>query len=403
MANQQQTYTRFALAQRIEHWVMTISFVILMVTGLPQRYALSTWADYIIEGLGGIEQVRIIHRIAAVVFMLVMIFHFIDVAYKVYVLRLRPSMMPTFKDVRDLFNSIRYYIGLRENHPKLPRYNFAEKIEYWAVIWGGILMALTGFMLWNPINTTSILPGQFVPAAKMAHSAEALLAFLAIIIWHVYWVHLKTFNRAMFTGKLTREQMLEEHAAELEEIESGAQPLPSPTEEIRQRRRIFTPIASVVTVVMLVGLYDFVTFERTAITTVPPEEVAQAFVPATPTPTNTPQPTATPTVTPEGGEASPASVPMISHPVAGREDCLECHAVDGPIPEPASHANYTLATCQVCHSIKQENPAPPPIKHKIEGREECSRCHKADLLPASHQEADITDENCLLCHTPANQ
>lgn len=399
MATPEKMFTRFTLTQRIAHWVMTISFVTLMVTGLPQRYALSTWAEDIIEGLGGIESVRVIHRIAAVVFMLVMIYHFIDVAYKVYVLRLRPSMMPTFKDVRDLFNSIRYYIGLRENHPRLPRYNFAEKIEYWAVIWGGILMALTGFMLWNPIATTSILPGQFVPAARTAHSAEALLAFLAIIIWHVYWVHLKTFNRAMFTGKLTREQMLMEHAAELEEIEAGNPLPPPPLAAVRQRERIFMPVASVVTVLMLIGLFEFVTFERTAITTVPPGEVAQAFVPATPTPTNTPQPTATPTVTPEGGEASPASIPMISHSVEGREDCLKCHAADGPIPEPASHANYALATCQVCHSIKQENPAPPPIKHKIEGREECSRCHKVDLQPESHQAANFSDQECLVCHS----
>ncbi|MCS7039976.1 MAG: hypothetical protein NZP34_10260, partial [Caldilineales bacterium] len=75
-------------------------------------------------------------------------------------------------------------------------------MEYWAVIWGTAVMIITGFMLWNPITTTKFLPGSWIPAAKAAHGGEALLAFLAIIVWHVYNVHIKTFNRSMFTGKL---------------------------------------------------------------------------------------------------------------------------------------------------------------------------------------------------------
>lgn len=403
MADQGKTYPRFTRAQRIEHWVMTFSFVMLIITGLPQRYAEAAWADGIIGGMGGIETVRIIHRVAAVVFMIVMIYHFVAVAYKLFVLRVRPTMVLSLGDAKDLFDSLRYYLGMRPRPPKLPRYNFAEKIEYWAVIWGGVLMAATGFMLWNPIATTSLLPGQVVPAARAAHSAEALLAFLAIIIWHFYWVHIKTLNRAMFTGYLTREQMAEEHAAELEEIEAGLTPPPPRPEDIRRRQRVFAPFASVITVVMLIGLYGFVTFEKTAITTIPPAERAQVFVPATPTPTNTPPPTAIPTATPEGGPVLPVSAPMISHEIAGREDCFLCHAAGGPIPVPPSHQPYTLETCQICHSTETVNPAPAPVSHKIEGREACTRCHKADLLPASHQEADLIDENCLLCHTPANQ
>ena len=397
MATQSQTYSRFTVAQRLEHWVMTLSFIALMVTGLPQRYALTAWAETSIDLMGGIESVRIIHRVAAVVFMIVMIYHFIVVAYKIIVIRVRPSMLPTLKDALDLLNSIRYFLGQRHRHPRMPRYNFAEKIEYWAVIWGGVLMAATGFMLWNPIATTSLFPGEFVPAARAAHSAEALLAFLAIIIWHVYWVHFKTFNRAMFTGKLTREQMLAEHAAELAEIESGNTPPQPSVEEIRQRERIFMPAASVVSVVLLIGLYGFVTFERTAITTLPPAEVVQAFIPATPTPTSTPRPTPVPTPTPIGG---PQSVPIINHPIQGREDCLFCHATDGLVPNPPSHENYTVETCQVCHSTEAENPIPARISHRIERREECQRCHDEDLQPASHLEVDFSDQDCLLCHLP---
>lgn len=83
------------------------------------------------------------------------------------------------------------------------------------------MMGLTGFMLWNPIITARILPGEFIPAAKVAHGLEAVLAVLAILLWHFYGVHLKTWNWSMIKGTLTKHQMLEEHAKEVEEIANG--------------------------------------------------------------------------------------------------------------------------------------------------------------------------------------
>jgi len=93
--------------------------------------------------------------------------------------------------------------------------------------------------------------------------------------------------------------------------------------------------------------------------------------------------------------------PVISHPIPGREDCAECHAPDGPVPNPPDHEDYTLETCQVCHATEEEaSSVPNPITHKLEGREECSLCHELDLLPDSHQEAEFSDRDCLLCHIP---
>ncbi len=396
-----ETYPRFTITQRLEHWIMSLSFTMLTVTGLPQRYALSDWAEWMIGLMGGIETVRIIHRVAAVVFMAVLLYHFIVMLYKIYVLRTRLSMLPTLKDVTDLLDSVRYQLGLTRLHPKLPRYNFAEKMEYWAVIWGAIIMAATGFMLWNPIATTRFLPGEFVPAAKAAHSAEALLAFLAIIIWHMYWVHLKTFNRAMFTGKLTHQQMQAEHAAELAEIEAGRIPAAPPAEVQQRRERIFLPAASVISVLGIFGLYGFVTLEQTAITTVPPAFTAEAFVPATPTPTPTPLPTPTLTPTPLGGVAVPLNASRITHPLGGREECLECHASDGPLPYPENHRQFSVSTCTVCHSTEQENPPPPLMEHKL--RPNCLRCHEADTIPESHTVANFANEECVLCHPPAQK
>jgi cytochrome b subunit of formate dehydrogenase len=381
---------------------MAISFTALMITGLPQRYALTPWAETTITLMTGIESVRIIHRVAAIIFMLVMIYHFAVVAYKIFVLRLPLTMMPVLKDATDLLHTLRYYIGAARQHPKMPRYNYAEKMEYWAVIWGGVLMTITGFMLWNPIATTNLLPGEFVPAARAAHSAEAWLAFLAILIWHFYWVHLKFFNRSMFNGYLTREQMELEHGAELEDIEAGRTPVPPSPQAVRQRERLFMPVAVIIIALSLVALYYFVTFEQTAITTLPQPEQVEAFVPATPTPTPVRPPTATPDLALISEIGFSGDVSAISHPIAGREDCLECHGPEGPLPYPLNHDVFELADCQVCHALDGEKPGPEPVRHSLVERELCQDCHQPDLLPQSHQEADFNNRKCLVCHPPAD-
>ncbi len=414
MAETERTYRRFNRSQRLQHWVMTLSFTVLAITGLPQRYALADWAEWMIAAMGGIETVRIIHRTSAVIFILVSLYHVIALAHGVFVTRGRMTMLPGLKDVTDMLDAIRYNLGLARQHPKFPHFNVAEKIEYWSLVWGSVLMIITGFMLWNPIATARFLPGEFIPAAKTAHSAEALLAALAVLIWHFYGVHIKMFNRSMFTGRLTRKQMEEEHAAELEEIEAGVTRPPVPRDVTRRRERVFLPMVVVVSLVLAIGLYAFLTFEQTAITTVPPAEEVQAFVLATPTPTHTPTITPTPTetpvptATPEGGEvAQPAGeatvqrVPMISHPLEGREDCLLCHASEALQPFPANHEGLETTTCLVCHSTEGEGPAPASVKHDLAGREDCLMCHALDLLPESHQAAEFASPDCTMCHAEA--
>jgi formate dehydrogenase gamma subunit len=278
-------YHRFNRVQRVQHFVLMISFTLLAVTGLPQMYATTGWGEVMVQALGGIEWIRLQHRWLATTLIVVSIFHLFEVAYKVFVLRVRLTMMPSWKDVTDAVQYFLYNVRLAKTPPQFPRYNFGEKAEYWAVIWGTVIMVITGFMLWNPIATTQFLPGQFIPAAKAAHGGEALLAVLSILTWHAYNVHIKMFNKSMFTGYLSREEMEEEHALELEELEKGRaerEPQTAP-QKIRFRQRIFYPIAAVLTLACVVGLYYFLTFEQTAITTVPRQEV-DVFVPATPQP-----------------------------------------------------------------------------------------------------------------------
>lgn len=279
MSAHAQGYMRFSLAQRIEHGFLLASFTILSVTGLPQMFAMSVIGSGMIWAMGGIEMVRIIHRAAAVVLMLATIYHGGVVTYRVFVTRVRMTMLPGWQDAVHGLQALGYNLGLVKSRPAMGRYNFGEKVEYWAVIWGTVIMVITGFMLWNPIATTNFLPGEFIPAAKAAHGGEALLAVLSIVTWHMYHVHVRTFNKSMFTGRISRHEMEEEHALELAEIEAGITDPPVPAAVMQRRRRLFYPVAAVISITLLTGLYFFVTYEQTAITTIPRQQ-AELVVPS---------------------------------------------------------------------------------------------------------------------------
>ena len=188
--SQDRTYRRFPFARRIEHWIMMLSFTTLALTGLSQKFPSSRVSVAFVGLIGGIETVRTIHHYAAIVMMLGTAWHILVFGYLAYVRRTRLTMLPTMQDVQDGWQMLLYNIGRVKTPPQMGRYTFEEKMEYWAFVWGAIIMGTTGFIMWNPITTSRFLPGEIIPAAKAAHGGEALLAVLAIIIWHLYGGHI---------------------------------------------------------------------------------------------------------------------------------------------------------------------------------------------------------------------
>ncbi len=229
-------FVRFGLAQRIEHAVLLASFTTLGLTGLVQKYAAAAVSDWLIAAMGGIETTRLIHRTAAVVLLVEATFHVLAALYRIYVLRTPLTMLPDTEDFRHLYQDVMFYIGRRKRKAVYGRYSYAEKVEYLAVVWGTVIMAITGFMMWNPLAASRWFTGEAIPAAKAAHGGEALLAVLAIILWHFYQVHIRHLNKSMFTGRLTREEMQDEHPAELAGLE-GLRPPARPAPEVVRRRQ----------------------------------------------------------------------------------------------------------------------------------------------------------------------
>lgn len=365
-----QEYRRFSSIQRAQHILLIISFTLLAVTGLPQKFAGEAWAENLIAWMGGIENVRVMHHYSAIVLVIVSIAEFIMVGQKIYVERARWTIFPRLQDAFDAFNQFFFNLGLRKEEPKYDRYSWGEKFEYWALVWGTFIMAATGFILWNPILSTKFLPGEWIPVAKAAHGGEALLAVLAILVWHFYNVHIKTFNKSMFTGKMSQHEMEHEHALELELLEQGKASYQAPVEIQQRRRRRFLPFAIAAAALLMFGLYLFVTAETTAISTVPPVSAQQqVFVPRTFTPTATRVPptptTAPPTATLEPGKPTFTPAPAVSPTASG---------VINAVALPADHAGRTV--CQVCHASGVAGAPKNPPDHEGRLDSTCTDCHK---------------------------
>src|SRR6185436_17186040 len=183
-----------------------------------------SWLAWI---LGSSESFRrILHRVAAVVMLVTGAYHVLYLALSAEGRRWVIDMLPRVKDVRDVLQNFGYYLGLNVSKPKIARFGYAEKAEYWAVIWGTLIMGLTGLMIWFKIGVFGFLARWWVDIALAIHFYEAVLATLAIIVWHFYQVifdpDVYPVNFALIDGRVSEELFKEEHELAYEEMREQA-------------------------------------------------------------------------------------------------------------------------------------------------------------------------------------
>jgi cytochrome b subunit of formate dehydrogenase len=144
-------------------------------------------------------------------------------------------MLPRWKDVKDVLGNFGYYLGLSKAKPKFARFGYAEKAEYWAVVWGTVIMGLTGLMIWFKIDVFGFLPRWWIDIALAIHFYEAVLATLAIIVWHFYQVifdpDVYPVNFAFLDGRVSEESYKEEHELAYEQMKQQATSEEVKTEE----------------------------------------------------------------------------------------------------------------------------------------------------------------------------
>lgn len=217
----QATVERFTRTERFEHLASAFIFIALVVTGLPQTRPDLGVAHAVIGALGGIWNTRLIHRILGVLFILLMVTHVTRAVMRAIRTHRLPVMIPDRKDFEDVLQTFRHYL-FREPLPRVGKFDFSEKFEYWGLFLGGIVMSTTGLLLMFPELVTQYAPGVVIAAGRLMHGMEATFAVMVVILWHSYGVMLRPevfpLDTSIFTGKMTVDRLRHEHALEYERL-----------------------------------------------------------------------------------------------------------------------------------------------------------------------------------------
>lgn len=175
-------------AERIQHGLLIISFVILAWTGFALRYPDQIWARPLLAWEGEFPVRATIHRMAGAVLIVLSLIHLLSLIASHQLRNHWREMWPRVRDARDGILNLAWLVGLRRDKPRLSSHGYVEKAEYWAVVWGTGVMAVTGVALWGVNYTLVWLPKEWLDIATAIHFYEALLATLAIFVWHFYFV-----------------------------------------------------------------------------------------------------------------------------------------------------------------------------------------------------------------------
>ena len=212
-------FVRFTPRQRLQHQTLIITFTTLGLTGLLQSFSRIGIISWIINSLlGGIETLRMLHHLAAIMFGAQALIHAGEILYLWMVKRERGSMWLFWGDLKDILGVIKFNLNISRERPLFDRFSVEEKVEYWALLCGTVIMGITGVFQWFPLFVTSILPGVVIPIARTIHAWEAILAVLSILTWHMYHTVIKENNQSIFTGVMTEEEMQELHTLEYQRI-----------------------------------------------------------------------------------------------------------------------------------------------------------------------------------------
>ncbi len=234
-----EVFVRMNLAERVQHGLIIATFVLLVLTGMPLLFSGLKVFKWLFRGEQSFYIRGIIHRVAGVGLILTALGHVVYTAATDCGRKNFRQMLPRVKDIRDAVQAFGYNLGLSRalirrgrgrrffgKHPFLAfaepplydRFNFVEKFEYWALVWGTLIMAVSGIFMWQVELSLRLFPLWVHNIFIIVHGYEAMLAFLAIIVWHMYNVHLNPevfpMSRIWLTGKSTGRELRLDHPLE---------------------------------------------------------------------------------------------------------------------------------------------------------------------------------------------
>src|SRR3989339_444326 len=173
-------YIRFRLFHRFCHFLIIISFFGLVLTGMPLAFRGYGWARWLYELFGGDPTAGYIYSIS--------------VQKKKGFFWGPNSLLIQPRDVFDIIGDIKWFLGIGKR-PNFDCWIYWEKFEYLSLMWGTLVMALTGLILWFPVQFTKIIPVSVagiidLPSiALIIHRYEAILAAGFIFTIHFFHTH----------------------------------------------------------------------------------------------------------------------------------------------------------------------------------------------------------------------
>jgi len=219
------TVRRFKTLWIAQHLMLVTSFTILVITGFALKYAHASWVEFLCS-IGFSEGLRrIVHRIAGAVLIALGGFHFLRFILFRDTRKEIVAILPGIKDVHLFLANMKYYLGLSKQKAQFERYAYTEKAEYWALVWGTIVMAVTGLVLWFPVLATKYLPAWIIKVSETLHFYEAILATLAILLYHMFYAifHPEDYplNLTFLTGKMKKKEVEHRYPGWYKEIEKS--------------------------------------------------------------------------------------------------------------------------------------------------------------------------------------
>ena len=222
MLEEGETFERFNRNFRFQHMILFSSVIILIITGMPIKFPEFVLSRFLVSLWGGIHNSTLVHRFGAVLLIYFMVHHMVYTVLSRDGRRDFLLLIPGPKDLKDAVHNVRHFLGKEGEKPRFGRFSYIEKFDYWAVYWGCVIMIGSGVFLWGESIALKYFPKYVLDIAHEMHSDEALLATLAIVIWHFYNVH---FNPDRFPGtlmwwhgRISEHEIKEEHPLEYDEI-----------------------------------------------------------------------------------------------------------------------------------------------------------------------------------------
>ena len=205
--------------ERVQHAALAISFMTLVWTGFALKYPDQWWARPLLLMEGKVSVRSLIHRIAASVFIAISVTHLVSLIVNRKLRKHWKEMLPNTNDPREALSNFAYNLGLGDRQPHRSTHSYIEKAEYWAVVWGAIVMIATGTLLWANNLAMKFLPKIWLDVSTSIHFYEAVLATLAIVVWHFYGIifdpDVYPLNTAFLTGRRVKKaEHTEEHSRE---------------------------------------------------------------------------------------------------------------------------------------------------------------------------------------------